>query len=733
MADMNVSVLLRLVDRLSGPARRVHGAMDRIKRSTAGAAAGFARLQAAAMAAGAAMMSFGGAMIGRSMAAAAGLGAGIFGLTRNLLSFDQQMNRAAAISRATPQEFERMKVAAERMGRTTQFTATESAEALSFLNMAGLGVEKSMAVLPHTLNLAAASGISLGRAADISTNIMTAFGLKVSELSRLNDTLAMAQASSNQNMEELGQAMAKVAPVAKTFGVSVEETTAILGLLANQGIKGGIAGRGLARVMTGLTKDTDRAKKAWDRLGLDPTKFIKDGKIKNVKNLLAAIAEKQPEYKDFVDIFDSFGARALSALANVKDLPGAFETLLEKLKQTGTAAEMAERRMRGLPGAWLRLKSAMQGVILSIGNAGARSDLIATFDRIREGIKSLYSEEIEAGTGKLITRLKEGYAWWFKWGTRIAMVAAALAVVGIFVGVMSFALGALAPLAMGAFWALMLLSKGVVALGIALLTTPLGWFLLLLVAIAAAAYLIYNNWGEIKSFFSDLWADVIAGAQAFLDWLRQGFGNLGARMVTAVGDIGGQLRSALGEGLWSALAETVKAGWGSLISVFKWAAGVIKGIIDGIAGAISSIGTAISGATSSAKSAAGNAASGRAARPITPGAALQARASGGPVASGVPYIVGERGPEVFVPKLAGRIVPNAGLRRAAAGLAFGAAAPLIAAGAQPTSAAPAQPQITAHITINVTGRADGEEIARKVTAALNDVARSALHDGAYDA
>jgi len=737
MADMNVSVLLRLVDRLSGPARRVHGAMDRIKRSTAGAAAGFARLQAAAMAAGAAMMSFGGAMIGRGMTAAFGLGAGIFGLTRNLLAFDEQMNRAAAVSSATPAQFERMKVAAERMGRTTRFTATQAADALSFLNMAGLGVEKSIGALPHTLNLAAATGADLGQAADISTNILTGFGKAVHELPRVNDILAKTTATSNLNIMELSESMKKAAPVSNMFGVSLAETSAILGMLANQGIKGGIAGRGLARVMQGTVKQTAKAGKAWEALGLNIADFTDEqDRITDFAGMVGALQEAGATMRQLQPMFDTFGARTIGALLNVPDIAEKLRAYTKRVQDAGFASEAAATRMQGLPGAWLRLKSAMQGVILSIGNAGARSDLIATFDRIREGIKSLYSEEIEAGTGKLITRLKEGYAWWFKWGTRIAMVAAALAVVGILVGVLSFAFGALLPLVTGLAIALGWLGTALLAAMGPAAAAALGGFLGLLAGIAfwavmigGAAYLIYRNWEGIATFFSGLWSEVIAGMQAFLDWLRQGFGNLGAQLVASVGNIGGQLRAALGEGLWSGLANVVRAGWGSLIEVFEWAAGVIRGIVDGIASAIGRIGSAISGATSSAKSAAGNAG----ARPVSPGTVLQGRATGGPVAAGVPYIVGERGPEVFVPKLTGKIVPNHGLRRAAAGLALGAAAPLIAAGAQPTSAAPAQPQITAHITINVTGRADGEEIARKVTAALNDVARSALHDGAYDA
>lgn len=710
MADMRASVILRLIDRLTGPAKRAAAAVGGIERAVVS-------LRAKALAAAAAMTKFGTSLASGSLIAAVSLSASIGGLNAQILKFDEQMNRAAAVTEATPQQFARMKLAAEEMGRTTRFTATQAADALAFLGMAGLGAEKSVSVLPHTLALAAATGADLGKAADISTNVLTAFGLQVHQLSAVNDILAKTTSTSNVNILQLSEAMKKVAPISKLVGVSIAETSALIGLLGNQGIQGGISGRGLARAMFGMVKSTKKSALAWKTLGIDVEKFVtKTGKIKDLAGLLGALQKAHPSVNHLLDIFDSFGARTIGALLNVRDIERVVRDYTRTVQDAGFASKAAERRMAGLPGAWLKFKSAMEGVILAWANSGLRDDLIGTFDAIRGFINNLYVKEVEAGTGRVITRLKESAAWWLKWGGRVLLAGAALAAFGVIVGLVSFGLGSLIAAVTGMASVFGLLGGAILAAIGPAAAGALGSFLGLALpivavaaAIAGAAYLIYQYWGPIGDFFATIANGILNSMVAVFDWI-----------TTKLSGIGSAIAAAFSGG-WEAAKAALQAGWQSLIGVFEWAYNKIMGIINAIGSAISSIGSTISGIGGKTAAPSGG-------RNRPPGRAL-----GGPVASGMPYIVGERGPELFVPQLSGRILPNSAFRRAAAGLAFGAAAPLLAAAAPPPQGHTGQtPQIIANITINVSGAADGESIARKVTAALNDVARSALHDGAYD-
>jgi TP901 family phage tail tape measure protein len=157
---------------------------------------------------------------------------------------------------------------AKRLGSTTRFSATDAAEGLKFLARAGFDAQEATRALAGTLNLAQASGIDLGRAADIASNVLTGFRLEVVEIERVVDVLAKTTNSANTDMTQLGDAMKFVAPVAAGLGISLEETAAAVGALSDAGLQGTLAGTGLRRVLAELEAPSNKTEGHLKALGV---------------------------------------------------------------------------------------------------------------------------------------------------------------------------------------------------------------------------------------------------------------------------------------------------------------------------------------------------------------------------------------------------------------------------------------------------------------------------------
>lgn len=185
------------------------------------------RNQQALQAAGVAGIGMGVAL-GTGLATAVSAGA----------DFQAEMNQVRAVSGATGEDFEALSGVAREMGRSTKFGATEAAEGLSFLSMAGFEAQESVEALPGVLDLAAAGGMELGRSADIASNVLQGFGLEAGEAGRVVDTMAATFTSSNTSLEQMGRSLSFVAPVANSAGLELEETAAAIGLMGDAGIQG---------------------------------------------------------------------------------------------------------------------------------------------------------------------------------------------------------------------------------------------------------------------------------------------------------------------------------------------------------------------------------------------------------------------------------------------------------------------------------------------------------------
>ena len=160
------------------------------------------------------------------------------GAIKTSADFEKSMSNVQALSGATGKDLEDLTNIAKEMGAKTQFSASEAADALGFMALAGWDSKQSMSALPGVLDLAAASGMGLAEASDMVTDYLSAFGEEADQAGRMSDVLAYAQANSNTTTQALGEAFKNCAVNANAFGLDIEQTTALLGKLGDQGLKG---------------------------------------------------------------------------------------------------------------------------------------------------------------------------------------------------------------------------------------------------------------------------------------------------------------------------------------------------------------------------------------------------------------------------------------------------------------------------------------------------------------
>lgn len=316
------------------------------------------------------------------------------GIGKMAADFQGAMNEVEAVTQPTTAELAKMEETAKKLGRTTQFSASEAAEGMKFLGQAGLSASEQIQALPRMLDLAAAGSLNLGQAADIATDLTAGFGLEVSEMGRVNDVLAQTASSATTDVSKMAQTMKQVAPVAKSSGISLEETSAAAGILANSGIKASQAGTQLRGVIAKMEAPTKQQKKVMDELGVSFTNA--NGKT---VGLIEAVRRMQEAGASTGEIMQIFGRRAGTAMAAlVEQGAPAIEKFETKLKGAqGRAREMAETQMQGLPGALKRLKSAFEGAALAIADAGIVDALV----KIAQKFANLLQKVAEANPALL--------------------------------------------------------------------------------------------------------------------------------------------------------------------------------------------------------------------------------------------------------------------------------------------------------------------------------------------
>ena len=300
--------------------------------------------------------------------------------------FQAAMNNVRALTGAVGKSFDALKKQAKELGRTTQFTARQVADGMGFLAQAGFEANEILGAMPATLKLAAAAGLDLASSADIVSNVMAGFGQTVEELPASVDVLTKAFTSANTDLQQLGQAMKFAGPIAKSAGVSFEETAAALALMGNAGIQASMAGTGLRKIITSLQKPTGEARKIIKRLGISV--FDSTGKMRSLIDILKQFEKAPRKPGDEITIFGQRAGPAFQVLLGQGSL--ALDIFTQKLENSGgTADEIANIKMEGLRGAVLRLKSAFEGLQISIGETGVTGAMTGMTEALTEFLTNL--------------------------------------------------------------------------------------------------------------------------------------------------------------------------------------------------------------------------------------------------------------------------------------------------------------------------------------------------------
>lgn len=287
------------------------------------------------------------------------------------MNFEAAMDKVASLSGAQGENFDRLRDKALEMGAQTMYSATESAEALQYMALAGWDTEDMLDGLEPILKLAGAAGMDLGRASDIVTDGLTAMGLTAKDAAHFADVMAVTMSKSNTDVNQLGEAFKYVAPLAGAMGYSVEDLNLALGLMANSGIKASQAGTTLRSMLSRLAAPTDAMEVVMGEFGISLTDT--EG---NMKPLIELLGDLRREIRDSDPVVQSYVASTLAGknamsgfLAIVNSSDEDFNKLADAIYNAdGAGMEMYDTMTNNLQGSVTELMSALESLMISMGD-----------------------------------------------------------------------------------------------------------------------------------------------------------------------------------------------------------------------------------------------------------------------------------------------------------------------------------------------------------------------------
>ena len=416
---------------------------------------------------------------------------------KTAMEFQAGMQEVSAISGATGKDLDTLSNLAKEMGRTTKFSATDSAEALKYMGMAGWKTQDMVKGLPGVLNLAAAGGTDLATTSDIVTDGLTAMGLSAKDTNKFVDIMAATVTNSNTNIEMMGETMQYAGPIAGTLGIKMQDLSVAIGLMGNAGIKSSNAGTALRAGLTRLAKPTSEMQQCMSKYGIELVKN-KDGSIDlmgTMESLREKIGglDKTTQAQVLTTIFGKNAMSGWAAIVNASESD--FKKLTNAIENSdGKAKSMAETMQKGAKGAIVEMKSALEGVSITIG----------------ERLLPI----IEKGAD-FITKLCTGFQSLSPTAqTAIMAFAALLAAIGpillIVGGLISFFLT---------------LSSAAAALGIGIgaLVGIISGIGAVIVAVIAIGALLIANWSNIKQWGINTWNAIKEAVLNFVEGCKTKF------------------------------------------------------------------------------------------------------------------------------------------------------------------------------------------------------------------
>ena len=517
--------------------------------------------------------------------------------------FDSGMSQVAAVSGATGKELDALREKAREMGAKTKFSASEAAEAMNYMAMAGWKTGDMLDGIEGIMNLAAASGEDLATTSDIVTDALTALGLSAKDSGHFADILAAASCNANTNVSMMGETFKYCAPVAGALGFTAEDTAEAIGLMANAGIKSSQAGTAMRTMLTSLTGEVTFVGDAFGELTVQTTNT--DGSMRSLGEILAdcrVAFSQMSESEQAANAEALVGKNAMSGfLAVMNAAPVDIEKLNNAITNCdGTAEKMAVTMQDNLAGQLTILKSQLEELAISIGEI-----LMPSIRQIVGWIQGLvdWLNGLDEGTKKIIVT--------------IALVAAAIAPVLIVIGKVVGAIGTVMtviPQIAGAISSVVGFVSGTVIPAITAVVAAIGWVPIAIAAVIAIIVLLWNKcewfreavtavweaiksaaiaaWNAIGTFLTNLWSGIVEtgktvfqGLYSFFTACWQGIQNMFTTVLTAI--------STFFSTIWNAIRTTVVT-VGTAIQTFlttAWTA--IKTVITTILTAIQMVFTTV--------------------------------------------------------------------------------------------------------------------------------------------
>jgi len=374
--------------------------------------------------------------IGKQMAIAGAVIAAPLALSLKIgANFADQMSKVKAVTEGSVEAFEKLNKTAKELGRTTSFTATQVAEGMVNLGRAGFARDEIDKSIPSILNLARATDTDLAMAAEIAGGALRQFDMDASQAGRTADVLTATANGSAQTLEDLGESLKYVAPIASEAGESIEGVSASLGIMGNNGIKGSMAGTSLARAYKNLS--SDKTAKTMASIGVAVADA--NGDLLPMADILRdiGVATENMGSKQRLSIFEELFGRGEAAALKLANSGLKYDDMLAKINKSGglaasTAAEMDDN----LGGSFRMFMSALEGVAIAIKDA-----LDAPLRKALKGVTGFLgkiTEWIEYNQGLVITFAAISAA--------LMVAGSALIVLGTTVSIVSLAVGGLATL-----------------------------------------------------------------------------------------------------------------------------------------------------------------------------------------------------------------------------------------------------------------------------------------------
>ena len=486
--------------------------------------------------------------------------------------FDSAMSRVAAVSGATGSDFDKLRDKAREMGAKTKFSATEAADAMNYMAMAGWKTEDMLSGIEGIMYLAVASGEDLATTSDIVTDALTAFGLTAEDSGHFADVLAAASSNANTNVSMMGETFKYCAPVAGALGFSVEDTAEAIGLMGNAGIKASQAGTSMRSIMTNLTGDVKLSGAAIGDVTIATTNA--DGSMRSLSAILADCrvafggmteAEKANNAETLVgkNAMSGFLALMNAAPEDIAKVSGAVNNCKDAAKN------MADTMQDNLEGQLTILKSQLQELAISFG------------DLLMPAVRSIVSGL--QGMVDVLNAMPDGVKQVIM---IIALLAAVLGPVLIIIGKVISAVGTIMTIVPKLAGVINTVKTAFGALNAVMLANPIAIVIAAIAALVAAFVYLWNTNEEFRQFWISLWESVKETAiqcwQAISAFLSQAWE---AIQNTAVS-------------VWNGIRDFFSGLWTGIQTLFTTVVNAIAGFLSGawnaVKGTVVSVWNAIS-------------------------------------------------------------------------------------------------------------------------------------------